>query len=153
MGDQSEPMEGVAVAVGVDADGPLAGALILGASGTGKSRTALELIETCPWHRSALIADDVMLLKIKHGSLIASAPKAVQGLLEIRGFGPSPVKSLSSVELVGGFDLDSFARRLPEPAMRRVLGHNLPIWPFVAGEGAAHRIRTMLRTILAGQTP
>ena len=150
---QSEHITGVVVAVGVDADGPLHGVLLLGAPGAGKSRTALELIETCPWRRTRLVADDAAEVSVEKKRLVARPPEPIAGLLELRGFGPAPVKSISRAPLLAGFDLDAEARRLPDPDTLEILGQSLPVWPFAPDHAAAHRIRLILRAILAGQTP
>jgi len=60
------------------------GVLIKGASGIGKSETALELVKR--GHR--LVADDaVEIRQTQEGQLIGSAPELIQHLLEIRGVG------------------------------------------------------------------
>lgn len=94
--EKPELMAGVAIAIAVDADGPLAGALIIGAPGAGKSRIALALLETCPWSRSRLVADDAIHLHLLNASLIARPPEAIAGLMEIRGL------AYAGKELAGG---------------------------------------------------
>lgn len=59
------------------------GVLLLGSSGSGKSDLALRLIDS----GAVLVADDRVLLEPQGGSLIASTPEKLQGLLEIRGAG------------------------------------------------------------------
>ncbi|HVY12141.1 MAG TPA: HPr kinase/phosphatase C-terminal domain-containing protein, partial [Alphaproteobacteria bacterium] len=59
------------------------GLLLRGAAGMGKSDLALRLIEA----GGVLVADDRTLLKMENGALYAEAPKAIAGLLEIRGLG------------------------------------------------------------------
>ena len=150
---QSEHITGVVVAVGVDADGPLHGILLLGAPGAGKSSTALELIETCPWRRTCLVADDVAEISVDGQVFVARPPELIAGLLELRGFGPAPVRSTSRTALLAGFDLGAEASRLPDPNNMSILGEGLPVWPLAPDRVAAHRIRMILRAILAGQTP
>jgi HPr kinase/phosphorylase len=59
------------------------GVLLLGDSGAGKSDLALRLI-----HDGArLVADDRVVLTMKQGKLIASAPTSIAGLIEVRGLG------------------------------------------------------------------
>jgi len=59
------------------------GVLIMGESGAGKSDLALRLI-----HQGAhLVADDRVALGLARGRLIARAPAAIAGLLEVRGLG------------------------------------------------------------------
>lgn len=150
---QSEFITGVVVAVAVDADGPIQGALLLGSPGAGKSSIALGLIEACPWRRSGLVADDGVQVSVKNGKLVATPPAAIAGLLEVRGFGPTLLRSVPSVTLLAGFNLDLEPRRLPDPDVMCILQQNLTIWPLVPGLGAAQRVRVILRAILAGQTP
>lgn len=145
-------VHGVAIGVAVDPDGPLAGALLLAPSGFGKSALALELIEACPWRRTALVADDAVLLSARGGAVFARAPEKIAGLLEIRGFGPAPVRRIASARIIAGFDLAAAADRLPEP-QPRILGDQitLRIWPFESGHTRSFRLRAMLRSILGGQ--
>jgi HPr kinase/phosphorylase len=154
-GEQS--VHGVAVALAVDPDGPLAGVLILGPSGAGKSALALCLIESCPWRRTALVADDIVALAAEGGSTIARAPKRLAGKIEIRGFGPVQTRALPSVALRLCVDLGAPASRMPEPSRRKLAGDapGLPVYPFRregAGESAAHRLRAMTAAFLGGQS-
>lgn len=144
----------VAVALAVDPDGPLAGILLLGSSGSGKSALALSLIEGCPWRRTALVADDAVLISRAGEGVVARAPQKIAGLIEIRGFGLAPAPYTDSVRLVAGFDLAAAEQRLPEPTRFPFEnGLSLPVWPFPGGAGAACRIRLTVRAILAGQGP
>lgn len=143
-----------ALALAVDPDGPLAGALLLGASGAGKSRLALAAIETCPWRRTALIADDAVSAWGEEGAVHARAPARIAGLIEVRGFGPAPVRSVDRARLVAAFDLSAASVRLPEPAEHKLgEGLALPLFPFVPGEDGSARLRVAVRSILGGQTP
>jgi len=149
-------LHGVAVAVAVDADGPLAGALILGSSGAGKSSLALSLIEACPFRRTALIADDMVRITQEEARLVADAPERLAGLIEIRGFGPTPVRSVSAAALAVAIDLDGAATRLPAPEDFGPLsgGPTLPRYPFLwagAEATAPHRVRRIIVSILGGQ--
>lgn len=82
------------------------GILLLGASGIGKSETAIELVKR--GHR--LIADDaVEIKKISHHTLIGSAPEMIRHYIELRGigvidvrrlFGMGAVKSYETVDLI-----------------------------------------------------
>ncbi|MFV0314214.1 MAG: HPr(Ser) kinase/phosphatase [Anaerotignum sp.] len=82
------------------------GVLIIGASGIGKSETALELIKR--GHR--LIADDaVEIKKIADQTLVGTCPELIRYLIELRGigiinvkelFGISAVKQTKSIDLV-----------------------------------------------------
>lgn len=143
-----EAFHGVAVAVAVDRDGPLAGALLLGRSGAGKSRLALDLVDACPFGRTRLVADDIVDFAREGGSVVMSAPKALRGLVEQRGFGIMTAPSVSAVRLTAVFDLEtepgrlSVSRPFASPA-----GGEAPLYP-ARGFDAA-RIRRALRAILS----
>ena len=153
MQDVDQLFSGVVAAVAVDPDGPLAGALIVGAPGRGKTSLALQLIEHCPFRRTTMIADDAALLSRSGGFLMARAPDATRGLAEARGFGPARVRAADKVAVVVGFDFEAPLARLPDPDMRMISGVHVPFWPIVASDGAAARVRVILRSIIAGQIP
>jgi HPr kinase/phosphorylase len=80
-------LHGTCVSVGGE------GVLILGKPGSGKSALALRLVDE-PGHgisgvplRSELVADDQVIVTRDQGRLMASAPGALRGKLEIRGLG------------------------------------------------------------------
>lgn len=120
------PLHATALALGLDADGPLCGILLLGASGAGKSLLALGAIDQCPWHRSRLIADDAVCLGMTAGRLWAEAPAPLKNLIEVRGYGPTRLmgsrlhpglhpglhSGRHPVRLA--FDLDASPARLPD---------------------------------------
>ena len=75
------------------------GILILGDSGQGKSDLSLRLI----MERGAeLVADDRVDLKNESGSIVASAPASLAGLLEVRGLGlvKLPFKKEAKIQLI-----------------------------------------------------
>lgn len=144
------------VALAVDADGPLAGLAILGPTGSGKSLLALSLIDGCRHSRTLLVADDATIITAEGDKLVASAPDRVKGLLEVRGYGPAPLKSHSGVPLLLALNLADCAARMPERSLLQPFagGPGIPMFPFVwAGqEGSApHRARKMAVAILNGQ--
>lgn len=69
------------------------GVLLTGASGIGKSETALDLVER--GHR--LVADDVVEIRRKGEDLVGQAAKIIQDLIEIRGLGILNVAELYGV--------------------------------------------------------
>ncbi len=87
------------------------GVLIMGASGIGKSETALELVKR--GHR--LVADDaVEIRQSQEGQLVGSAPELIQHLLEIRGvgiinvmtmFGAGAVRNMKNIAMVVQLEL------------------------------------------------
>jgi serine kinase of HPr protein (carbohydrate metabolism regulator) len=143
----------VAAAVAIDADGPLAGALFLGGSGAGKSLLALDIVENCPWRRSALVADDAVILECRSNALVARPPERIAGLIELRGFGIVRLRRVAMVEIVAAFDLEAGFERLPEPRRFEAAGGSAPIFPFRADRPAASAaLRIALRTICGGQS-
>ena len=66
------------------------GVLILGKSGSGKSETAIGLLE----RGGSLVADDMVRVKHVGGELIATAPDLSRGYMEIRGIGIINVANL-----------------------------------------------------------
>lgn len=141
-----------AIALAVDPDGPFAGVLLLGPSGAGKSSLALCAIEGCPFGRSALIADDQVLIG---AAGTAAAPARLKGLIEVRGFGPAPVRTIAGARLAAAFDLGAASERVAAPHRREVApGLRLPVYPFRwtnADSAAAHRLRVTVRQVLCGQ--
>lgn len=106
----------------------LGGALLLGPSGAGKSDLALRLIG----EGALLVADDQTLLVVRDGAIIARAPAAIAGLIEVRGVGLVAVPTIRSTRLAAAFTLAPGAapERLPEPEARAVMpgGPPLPHW-------------------------
>lgn len=66
------------------------GILITGKSGSGKSETAVGLLE----RGAALVADDMVRIRLVGGELIATAPALSRGYLEMRGIGIINVANL-----------------------------------------------------------
>lgn len=60
------------------------GVLLLGPPGAGKSDLLLRLLDRKGWK---LVADDQVLLRHHDGALLAQAPPALKGMLEVRGLG------------------------------------------------------------------
>jgi len=65
------------------------GILIMGASGVGKSLVSLTLLERAALFGRAgvLVSDDYVMLRLEEGLLVAHAPTATHGAMEIRGAG------------------------------------------------------------------
>ena len=66
------------------------GVLIMGKSGSGKSETAIGLLE----RGASLVADDMVRIKSVGGELVATAPDLSRGYMEIRGIGIINVANL-----------------------------------------------------------
>ncbi len=151
--DGAALLHATAIALAVDPDGPLAGVLLLGPSGAGKSSLALAAIETCPFRRTRLVADDQALIA-PDGE--ASAPRALCGLIEIRGFGPARLPAADRARLIAAFELGAGAERVPAPLCRELApGIRVPVHSFRwtgAESSAAHRLRVTVRQVLCGQS-
>ncbi len=114
------------------------GVLLRGPSGAGKSDLALRRIDG----GARLIADDQTHLERKGRTLVATAPPALAGLLEVRGVGIvrlAPAQRLGHAPLAMLVDLVAAERveRLPEPAAESVLGIALPVVALAAFEVSA----------------
>ena len=81
------------------------GILIMGASGTGKSETAIGLLE----RGGALISDDIVAINKINAELIAKSNELTKGILEMRGigiinvaniFGLSSIRSETKLDLI-----------------------------------------------------
>ena len=102
----SQSVHGTAVLAGAH------GLLIRGASGSGKSRLALALLE----RGARLIADDRVHLSACHGRVVATAPAVIAGRIELRGRGLLSVthEQNALVRLVVDIVADEALARLPE---------------------------------------
>lgn len=100
------------------------GCMLLGASGTGKSRLLAEAM----LHGAHLIADDRVQLSVVAGNLIAAPVPTLAGVMELRGFGlitcPDAVQSYP-IHLVVELTPDA-KTRLPEQQTRDFLGISVP---------------------------
>jgi serine kinase of HPr protein (carbohydrate metabolism regulator) len=93
------------------------GILIRGASGAGKSRLVLAILQAAGTGFARLIGDDRIHVQAAHGRLLLRPPAALQGLLEVRGLGVRrlPFEPVAVADLV--IDLGvAEAVRLPEAA-------------------------------------
>ena len=113
------------------------GVLILGEPGAGKSDLALRLIDQpgrgigTEFRTTQLVADDQVCISRDGLRLVASAPPAIRGKLEIRGLGivSLPVRDLVSLCLAVRLTPDAGIARLPDLADDRlsILGVDLPL--------------------------
>lgn len=105
------------------------GVLIEGASGTGKSSLALELID----RGAALVGDDSVLLMAGNGMLLARPHPNTRGLIEVRNLGLLPFPCVEEVPLALLVTLDPEAPRFIEiPQTTEIAGIPLPhlrLWP------------------------
>lgn len=102
------------------------GVLLRGSPGSGKSDLALRAIADGAF----LVADDrVVLTPAKEGVLMASAPRSLQGMIEIRGLGIMRVDAEAEVPLALIVDLTGPGdiERMPEPRFCDLDGVALPL--------------------------
>lgn len=124
MGADTELVHGTCIALG------RAGALLRGPSGSGKSDLALRFLFLARRGPAALepptlVADDQVVLTRAETRLLANAPEAIKGKLEVRGIGIVEAKVASDVELKLVVDLvpPKDVERMPsEDARLRLLG-------------------------------
>ena len=118
------------------------GLVILGASGTGKSTLALQLMAV----GAQLVADDRTDLRLSAGRLMAQAPLPLLGRIEARGLGilwadPSP-----PVPVVLACDLDAPQDdRLPQMRQQEWLGVRVSL---VSGPYRPHLYAAMRQLML-----
>jgi len=100
------------------------GLLILGKSGSGKSRLALELMA----YGAALVSDDQTIITARNGRPYATAPAPLRGLIEARGFGLLAAETEIRARLILAIDLDrTETDRLPPDRSIDLPGGPLPL--------------------------
>jgi HPr kinase/phosphorylase len=111
------------------------GVIIMGPPGAGKSDLALRLIDQPGYGTGTdlmtarLVADDQTQVHIADGALVASAPAALAGLLEIRGQGIAPISADERVALALCVMLKpaDTIERMPDDPYTDILGIALPV--------------------------
>ncbi len=126
--------------------------LLRGPSGSGKSDLALRLIDS----GAQLVADDQTLLRREGDRVLASAPPAIAGLIEIRGVGlvRVPAAVVAPLVLIADLMASSDIERMPEWRSETVLGVAVPlvaVAPFEASAPA--KLRLLRRALAAGPLP
>lgn len=120
--------------------------LILGASGSGKSALALQLMVL----GAELVADDRVIVTRDGDAVMASAPDAIAGRIEARFVGllhatPAPPAPVALI-----VDLDrAEADRLPPRRSRKLLGISLPL---VHNVDSSHFAAAILQYLKAGRS-
>ena len=102
------------------------GILFRGKSGSGKSELALKFIEN---KGAVLVADDVVVFKMRQNRLIGEAPQNIKGLLEIRNVGISRYDFVNEAEvglLVNLVLSKENLERLPKNKTENILGVEIP---------------------------
>jgi HPr kinase/phosphorylase len=96
--------------------------LVRGASGSGKSALALELIAL----GATLVADDQVDLTAEHDRLMAAPPDRLAGLIEARGLGLLRLPHTAPAAVAALLDLDTApAARLPPRETQTLCGVTL----------------------------
>ncbi|MEM9349893.1 MAG: serine kinase [Pseudomonadota bacterium] len=97
--------------------------LIAGASGSGKSSLALELMAL----GAGLVADDVTFLAGDE-ELVARAPETLPRAIEARGLGLIDVDLVAQARVAVALDLSRrTAARMPQVQKISLLGHSIPL--------------------------
>jgi len=117
------------------------GVLLRGPSGSGKSDLALRLID----EGGRLVADDQVEVSRVGDRVVASAPAALAGMLEVRGQGIVNIDPVATIPLTLVVDIAAAdtIERLPEPATAQICGIDLPLLrldPFTASAPAKLRL-------------
>ncbi|MCB1388617.1 MAG: HPr kinase/phosphatase C-terminal domain-containing protein [Rhodobacteraceae bacterium] len=123
--------------------GPQRGVLILGPSGSGKSRLALSLIG----EGAQLVADDQLFLCPDCGALYVRAPRPTEGLIEVRGLALLRLAARRLARIVLAVDMALPQVRLPQPAERRVGGVTLPCLPGRSDSSFARGLAHYLQSV------
>tara|TARA_B100000676_G_scaffold312637_1_gene387862 strand:+ start:8464 stop:8880 length:417 start_codon:yes stop_codon:yes gene_type:complete len=121
-----------------------AGVLLRGPSGSGKSDLALRLIDS----GAQLVADDQVNLTNEHGNLLARAPAALAGLLEVRGLGLVRVEYVeqASIHMVVDLCPAEAVVRMPEAHHTDLEGISVALIRIAPMEASApSKIRIALR--------
>ncbi len=101
-----------------------AAVLLIGASGSGKSATALDLIAL----GATLVSDDQVVLTRRDNAVFASCPEGFHGKIEARGIGILNVDFSKEAEIKLVVDLDQTElHRLPPQRKYEILGIELDL--------------------------
>jgi serine kinase of HPr protein (carbohydrate metabolism regulator) len=99
-----------------------------------------------------LVADDQTLLRREGERVLASAPPAIAGLLEVRGVGVVRMAAIATAPLVliADLTLSGDIKRLPERRVEIVLGRPVAAVDLAPFEASAPAKLRLLRRALAG---
>ena len=126
-----------------------AGVLLLGPSGAGKSDLTLRLMD----EGARLVADDRTDLFVQNQKLMARAPAAIAGLIEVRGLGIIARPYAKTAAVMLAVELGRKTTRLPVPAFYAPLkaAKPVPLMTLDAGMASATaRIRLALAAFSQG---
>jgi hypothetical protein len=121
------------------------GLIVVGRSGSGKTELCLNLVAACQAEGvfARLVCDDQVLLSSATGRLIATAPRTIAGLVELRGFGPAQTAHVAAAVIDRVVRMEPSAPRMPEPATESVHGIELPLLT-VASDAGDRGVRAVL---------
>ena len=122
------------------------GVLIRGRPGAGKSDLALRLIDA----GAELVADDSCETVVRTGVLHVTAPPAIAGKFEIRGYGIVKLSARAqiTVGLVVDLKPDAEIERLPEQTACDIDGVSLPLLTVDGlSASAPAKVRMALRSV------
>ena len=97
--------------------------LITGPSGAGKSDLALRLID----RGAMLVSDDQVALTARDGLILADAPPAIAGMIEVRGLGIVAMPHRAPMPVALLIDLAFTLERMPEDQSHTLLDIELPL--------------------------
>jgi serine kinase of HPr protein (carbohydrate metabolism regulator) len=126
------------------------GILLRGEPGCGKSDLALRLIDT----GARLVADDRTDLASDGARLLASAPPAISGRIEVRGLGIVSMPAVAKAVVRLAVDLlpEAGIERLPTCRMCTYLGVDLPLLRLAPFEASAvAKLRLAVRETVQGR--
>jgi HPr kinase/phosphorylase len=105
------------------------GILVRGPSGAGKTSLAMALIARArsEGRFARLVADDRVILQLRHGRIVMRAPAAISGLVEIRGAGIARISAVEGCLLRLIVDLDAGAARYPVLEPRVIMLDAVPV--------------------------
>jgi len=111
------------------------GVLIRGPSGSGKSDLAIRALAA----GAGLVSDDRVTLAVRGGTIFASAPPPILGMIEIRGLGIMRMEAVGEAALALVVDLADAAsvERLPERRSCEIMGLALPWMALAPFEASA----------------
>lgn len=129
--------------------------MLRGPSGVGKSDLALRLLAA----GGTLIADDQTLVRVEAGQLLARAPEAIRGMMEVRGVGLVAIPACAEAPLTALVDCvspDAMIERLPESRIEAMEGiplHYMQLHALEASAVAKIRIFLAQLPVVRDQLP
>ncbi len=121
------------------------GVLITGPSGSGKSSLALALMA----YGARLVADDRVTLSLRDGTLWATCPPTIRGMIEARGLGLLAAEAVDGAEVTVTVDMgQTEGMRLPPLRNVTYLGRTVDL---VFGQAGAHFPAALLHYVRAGR--